>query len=125
MADFEAKLLLKKRLQEEANINRQKLRSREEILYGTLPEYKNRIGSVESDSIKAPESMPVSGSGFYFRFLLALFLFGCFLYINQQNIMWGDKAATEYIGYCLETSYEGKLIDFVSNFPYTLPGDEK
>lgn len=125
MADFEAKLLLKKQLQEEANLNRQKLRSREEILYGPLPEYKYKTDHIEQGSVKESESVPISGSGFYFRFLLALFLFGCFLYINQQDVKWGEKTAAEYIGDCLETSYEGKLIDFVSNFPYTLPGDEK
>lgn len=133
MTEVEKKMQLTRFLREENALNRMKVRTREDILYGGKKTQYNKeeLPLVYDGYLENGEygiSRPVQdarGSTFGLRVVIALFLFGAVVYLDKKGIVFNGKLAAQMIAQQVSVSEEGKLIDFVSNFPYTLSDEEK
>jgi len=129
MTDIERKIQLTKFLREETIRNRTCVRKREEILYGDgKPLFSVHKPSSEYSSFLQDfnDTLPKSNTGsvtyaFRIRSILAALLFGLILYCDRFQITFAQKTARELVEPQLLWSAEGKLIDFMESFPYTLP----
>ena len=111
MTDIERKLELTRFLREEDRANRMKIKSREEILYGTgkpsdgtdrLPLiYEGHLGdgSVEA----AADNVRLFGFGV--RLALACLLFGAVVYLDKNEISWNGEPAAAVISGQVESDF--------------------
>ncbi|MDO4291960.1 MAG: hypothetical protein Q4C65_01900 [Eubacteriales bacterium] len=104
MTDIEKKLELTRFLREENHLNRMKLRSREEILYGPekagpprteLPPFYEGHPGGEAFGIPADEREHAPALGL--RLALALILFGAVIYMDKNAVAWGNRPAVQVI----------------------------
>lgn len=128
MTEVERKMQLTRFIREENAVNRMKVRNREDILYGSpkgqyakgeLPLFYD--GQLGEDGSYVPASQQAAGnSSFGLRVLLAVLLFGAVVYMDKTGTNFNGELAAQVIARQVIASDEGKLIDFVQNFPYTL-----
>lgn len=116
----EKKLQLTKFLREENQMNRMKMRTREQILYG-----KGITGYSDKNYEDKGEEEPLEQgvSGFWMRMAVALLIFGIVWYMKDSNTSFGI-IDTNWIKEQVSVSGEGKLLDFLNDFSYTLHIDE-
>ncbi len=127
MTEVERKMQLTRLVREENAVNRMKVRNREDILYGSpkgqfakgeLPLfYDGQLG--EEGSYVPANQQAVGNSSFGLRALLAILLFGAVVYMDKTGTNFNGELAAQVIARQVIASDEGKLIDFVQNFPYT------
>lgn len=129
VTEVEKKMQLTRFLREENAMNRMKVRNREDILYGgkkTQYNGKEEMPLVYDGYLESGEYGPsrpaqeTGGSTFGLRVIIAVLLFGAVVYLDKKGINFGDELAAQVIARQVVASDEGKLIDFVSKFPYTL-----
>lgn len=121
MTEMERKLQLTRFLREENTVNRMKMRSREEILYGTgkplsgkeeLPlVYGGHLGEDDFGLVQQPT---VHRSTFGLRMALALLLFGAVIYMDKTGTVLNGEPAAQVISGQVSISMEEKLLDFVN-----------
>ncbi len=133
MTEVEKKMQLTRFLREENAMNRMKVRNREDILYGgkkTQYNGKEELPLVYDGYLENGEyglSRPEQAAGtstFGLRVMIAVLLFGAVVYLDKKGINLGDELAAQVIARQVAVSDEGKLIDFVSKFPYTLSDED-
>ena len=103
MTDVERKLELTRFLREEDRINRMKIKTRENILYGTgkacergeeLPLiYEGHLGDRDFKTTGEQRHFP----GFGIRLFLACALFGAVVYLERNGTLWNDRPAAAVI----------------------------
>ena len=124
MTDTDKKLRLLRFLREENMRNRISLQNREEILYGTVPSWEEHTYISESAPLYEASFCPEKGkslkSGLKTRACLAIALFVLALYADISGKTVGQRQTADWICKQLDWSVEAKLIDFISDFPYTL-----
>lgn len=133
MTEVERKMQLTRFIREENAINRMKLKNREHILYGNgKPQYQNdEIPLVydgyleEGEFGPVPAAQPGGVSGFGLRAVLAVLIFAAVVYMDRRGVMYNGRFVAQEIARQVAVSDEGKLIDFVSNFPYTLSDENE
>ena len=122
MTEVERRLQLTRFLREENFMNRQKIRNREEILYGVPKGQKGRselqpvldeYGDGEAGLVQT--GAPAS-TGFGLRLVVAVLLFAGVVYMRQNRTELFGYSMTELLARQISVSAEEKLIDFVSNF---------
>ena len=106
MADAERKLELTRYLRQEQNINRMKVKNREDILYGTGKNSEMLYGDeglelAEYDRIR---EQGYKGPMFGLRLAVSLILFAGVIYLDKNRIAWQGQNATEVISRQLEES---------------------
>lgn len=126
MTEVERKMQLTRFIREENAMNRMKIKNRESILYGNGKPQANRDelplvhdGCLNEDDLsvmRADHGAPRSTFGL--RIILAIVLFAAVVYLDRNGIMFNGELAAQVIARQVAVSDEGKLIDFVSNFPY-------
>ena len=116
------RLELMRLIREENHSNQQRIRAREEILYGKSDSYQNENPYMNETGYDYPLTAAEYGGGqsrgsvssFGIRFLLAAILFGLYFYSKTQGVsVLGLNAAQ------VETAVEEQgeqLIDFISQF---------
>ena len=110
MTDIERKLELTRFLREEDRANRVKIKSREEILYGTgkPSDGKDRLliyeGHLGNGSVEAAADN-VRLSGFGVRLALACLLFGAVVYLDKNEISWNGEPAAAVISGQVESDF--------------------
>ena len=127
MTDTEKKLRLTRFLREENKRNQIRMKNREEILYGSgrplMPEDGMPLvsdGNLEDADTFSTQKSDSPRSTFRVRAVLAAFLFAAVLYMDKNDAGIAGSSAKDWICNQLNWSAEGKLIDFISVFPYTL-----
>lgn len=133
MTEVERKMQLTRFIREENALNRMKLKNREHILYGNgKPQYRDEElplvydGYLEEGEIGSIRPVqPADSSGFGFRAVLAVLLFAAVVYLDRTGVMFNGQFVAQVIARQVAISDEGKLIDFVSNFPYTLSDENE
>lgn len=106
MTDAERKLELTRYLRQEQNINRMKVKNREDILYGTG---KNSEMLYGDDGLELAEYDRIREQGhkgpmFGLRLAVSLILFASVIYLDKNQIAWQGQNATEVINRQLEES---------------------
>jgi hypothetical protein len=109
MEDAERKLELTRYLRQEQNLNRMKVKNREDILYGTG---KNSEMLYGDDSLELAEYDRIRQQGhkgpmFGLRLAISLILFACVIYLDKNQIDWKGQSAVAVINRQLETSVIG------------------
>lgn len=114
------RLELMRLIREENHSNQMRIRTREEILYGKsnsyggFDEYGYPLSAAEYP--RPDESVPVSSFGL--RLVIAVLLFGIYYFCRGQDISIAG-ITTQQIEAAVNVQ-ETKLVDFISQFPYTL-----
>lgn len=111
MEDAERKLELTRYLRQEQNLNRMKVKTREEILYGTGKNSEMLYGYDDAE----PADYPCAGNAeqgykgplFGLRLAISLILFACVIYLDKNQIDWKGQSAVAVINRQLETSVIG------------------
>lgn len=113
MTDIERKLELTRFLREEDRANRMKIKTREEILYGTgkpsdgkdgLPLiYDGHFGDGTMEAAAAESVRP---SGFGVRLILACLLFGAIVYLDKKEISWNGEPAAAVLSSQIQSDFE-------------------
>lgn len=111
MADAERKLELTRYLRQEQNLNRMKVKNREDILYGTGKNSEMLYGDeglelAEYDRIREQGH---KGPMFGLRLAVSLILFAGVIYLDKNQIAWQGQNATEVISRQLEESVFEKM----------------
>ena len=109
MEDVERKLELTRYLRQEQNLNRMKVKNREDILYGTG---KNSEMLYGDDGLELAEYDRVREQGhkgpmFGLRLAVSLMLFAGVIYLDKNQIDWKGQSAVAVISRQLETSVMG------------------
>lgn len=109
MEDAERKLELTKYLRQEQNLNRMKVKNREDILYGTG---KNSEMLYGDDGLELTEYDRIREQGhkgplFGLRLAVSLILFAGVIYLDKNQIDWKGQSAVAVISRQLETSVMG------------------
>ena len=109
MEDVERKLELTRYLRQEQNLNRMKLKNREDILYGTG---KNSEMLYGDDGLELAEYDRIREQGhkgpmFGLRLAVSLMLFAGVIYLDKNQIDWKGQSAVAVISRQLETSVMG------------------
>ena len=109
MEDVERKLELTRYLRQEQNLNRMKVKSREDILYGTG---KNSEMLYGDDGLELAEYDRIREQGhkgpmFGLRLAVSLMLFAGVIYLDKNQIDWKGQSAVAVISRQLETSVMG------------------
>lgn len=109
MEDVERKLELTRYLRQEQNLNRMKVKNREEILYGTG---KNSEMLYGDDGLELAEYDRIREQGhkgpmFGLRLAVSLMLFAGVIYLDKNQIDWKGQSAVAVISRQLETSVMG------------------
>ena len=109
MEDAERKLELTRYLRQEQNLNRMKVKNREDILYGTG---KNSEMLYGDDGLELAEYDRIRQQGhkgpmFGLRLAISLILFACVIYLDKNQIDWKGQSAVAVINRQLETSVIG------------------
>lgn len=111
MTDAERKLELTRYLRQEQNLNRMKVKTREEILYGTGKNSEMLYGYDDAE----PADYPCAGNAeqghkgplFGLRLAICLILFAGVIYLDKNQIDWKGQSAVAVINRQLETSVIG------------------
>ena len=111
MEDAERKLELTRYLRQEQNLNRMKVKTREEILYGSGKGNETLYGYGDSE----PADYPCAGNAeqghkgplFGLRLAICLILFAGVIYLDKNQIDWQGQSAVAVISRQLETSVMG------------------
>ena len=106
MTDAERKLELTRYLRQEQNLNRMKVKNREDILYGTG---KNSEMLYGDDGLELAEYDRIREQGhkgpmFGLRLAICLILFAGVIYLDKNQIDWQGQNAAEVISRQLEVS---------------------
>ncbi len=109
MEDVERKLELTRYLRQEQNLNRMKVKNREDILYGTG---KNSEMLYGDDGLELAEYDRIREQGhkgpmFGLRLAVSLILFAGVIYLDKNQIDWKGQSAVAVISRQLETSVMG------------------
>ena len=109
MEDAERKLELTRYLRQEQNLNRMKVKNREDILYGTG---KNSEMLYGDDGLELAEYDRIREQGhkgplFGLRLAVSLMLFAGVIYLDKNQIDWKGQSAVAVISRQLETSVMG------------------
>ena len=109
MEDVERKLELTRYLRQEQNLNRMKVKNREDILYGTG---KNSEMLYGDDGLELAEYDRIREQGhkgpmFGLRLAISLILFAGVIYLDKNQIDWKGQSAVAVINRQLETSVIG------------------
>ena len=109
MEDVERKLELTRYLRQEQNLNRMKVKNREDILYGTG---KNSEMLYGDDGLELAEYDRIREQGhkgpmFGLRLAVSLMLFAGVIYLDKNQIDWNGQSAVAVISRQLETSVMG------------------
>ena len=109
MEDVERKLELTRYLRQEQNLNRMKVKNREDILYGTG---KNSEMLYGDDGLELAEYDRIREQGhkgpmFGLRLAVILMLFAGVIYLYKNQIDWKGQSAVAVISRQLETSVMG------------------
>ena len=109
MEDVERKLELTRYLRQEQNLNRMKVKNREDILYGTG---KNSEMLYGDDGLELAEYDRIREQGhkgpmFGLRLAVSLMLFAGVIYLDKNQIDWQGQSAVAVISRQLETSVMG------------------
>ena len=109
MEDVERKLELTRYLRQEQNLNRMKVKNREDILYGTG---KNSEMLYGDDGLELAEYDRIRDQGhkgpmFGLRLAVSLMLFAGVIYLDKNQIDWKGQSAVAVISRQLETSVMG------------------
>ena len=109
MEDVERKLELTRYLRQEQNLNRMKVKNREDILYGTGKNSEMLYGDdglelAEYDRIREQVH---KGPMFGLRLAVSLMLFAGVIYLDKNQIDWKGQSAVAVINRQLETSVIG------------------
>ena len=109
MEDVERKLELTRYLRQEQNLNRMKVKNREDILYGTG---KNSEMLYGDDGLELAEYDRIREQGhkgpmFGLRLAVSLMLFAGVIYLDKNQIDWKGQSAVAVISRHLETSVMG------------------
>lgn len=109
MEDVERKLELTRYLRQEQNLNRMKVKNREDILYGTG---KNSEMLYGDDGLELAEYDRIRQQGhkgpmFGLRLAVSLMLFAGVIYLDKNQIDWKGQSAVAVISRQLETSVMG------------------
>lgn len=108
MTDTERKLELTRYLRQEQNLNRMKVKNREEILYGSGKGNETLYGYGDAE----PADYPCAGNAeqshkgplFGLRLAICLILFAGVIYLDKNQIDWQGQNAAEVISRQLEVS---------------------
>ena len=111
MEDAERKLELTRYLRQEQNLNRMKVKNREEILYGSGKGNETLYGYGDAE----PADYPCTGNAeqghkgplFGLRLAICLILFAGVIYLDKNQIDWKGQSAVTVINRQLETSVLG------------------
>ena len=111
MTDAERKLELTRYLRQEQNLNRMKVKTREEILYGSRKGNETLYGYGDAE----PADYPCAGNAeqghkeplFGLRLAICLILFAGVIYLDKNQIDWQGQSAVAVISRQLETSVMG------------------
>ena len=109
MEDVERQLELTRYLRQEQNLNRMKVKNREDILYGTG---KNSEMLYGDDGLELAEYDRIREQGhkgplFGLRLAVSLMLFAGVIYLDKNQIDWKGQSAVAVISRQLETSVMG------------------
>lgn len=109
MEDVERKLELTRYLRQEQNLNRMKVKNREDILYGTG---KNSEMLYGDDGLELAEYDRIRQQGhkgpmFGLRLAVSLMLFAGVIYLDKNQIDWKGQSAVAVINRQLDTSVIG------------------
>ena len=109
MEDVERKLELTRYLRQVQNLNRMKVKNREDILYGTG---KNSEMLYGDDGLELAEYDRIREQGhkgpmFGLRLAVSLMLFAGVIYLDKNQIDWKGQSAVAVISRQLETSVMG------------------
>ena len=109
MEDVERKLELTRYLRQEQNLNRMKVKNREDILYGTG---KNSEMLYGDDGLELAEYDRIREQGhkgpmFGLRLAVSLMLFAGVIYLDKNQIDWKGQSAVAVISRQPETSVMG------------------
>lgn len=109
MEDAERKLELTRYLRQEQNLNRMKVKNREDILYGTG---KNSEMLYGDDGLELAEYDRIREQGhkgpmFGLRLAVSLMLFAGVIYLDKNQIDWKGQSAVAVISRQLKTSVMG------------------
>lgn len=109
MEDVERKLELTRYLRQEQNLNRMKVKNREDILYGTG---KNSEMLYGDDGLELAEYDRIREQGhkgpmFGLRLAVSLMLFAGVIYLDKNQIDWKGQSAVAVINRQLDTSVIG------------------
>ena len=109
MEDVERQLELTRYLRQEQNLNRMKVKNREDILYGTG---KNSEMLYGDDGLELAEYDRIREQGhkgplFGLRLAVSLILFAGVIYLDKNQIDWKGQSAVAVISRQLETSVMG------------------
>lgn len=108
MTDIERKLELTRYLRQEQNLNRMKVKNREDILYGTGKGNEALYGYGDSEMPDVPyvgnSEQGHKGPLFGLRLAICLILFAGVIYLDKNQIAWQGQNATEVISRQLEES---------------------
>ena len=109
MEDVERKMELTRYLRQEQNLNRMKVKNREDILYGTG---KNSEMLYGDDGLELAEYDRIREQGhkgpmFGLRLAVSLMLFAGVIYLDKNQIDWKGQSAVAVISRQLETSVMG------------------
>ena len=109
MEDVERKLELTRYLRQEQNLNRMKVKNREDILYGTgkNSEMLNGDDGLELAEYDRIREQGHKGPMFGLRLAVSLMLFAGVIYLDKNQIDWKGQSAVAVISRQLETSVMG------------------
>lgn len=133
MTEVERKMQLTRFIREENAINRMKIRNRESILYGNgKPQLNQEELPLVHDGYLSEDEFGTMRTGqtaaqstFGLRVILAILLFAAVVYLDRNGIIFNGELAASVIARQVAVSDEGKLINFVSNFPYSLSDENE
>ena len=109
MEDVERKLELTRYLRQEQNLNRMKVKNREDILYGTGKNSEMLYGDdgLELAEYDRSREQGHKGPMFGLRLAVSLMLFAGVIYLDKNQIDWKGQSAVAVISRQLETSVMG------------------
>jgi hypothetical protein len=109
MEDAERKLELTRYLRQEQNLNRMKVKNREDILYGTGKNSEMLYGDdgLELAEYDRSREQGHKGPMFGLRLAVSLMLFAGVIYLDKNQIDWKGQSAVAVISRQLETSVIG------------------
>ena len=132
MTDVEKKIRLTRFLREENMRNQMRIRNREEILYGSgRPVFSEEQSSYPYTAYSEDfsENFSVKDTGlkptFRLRLIFACAIFAFVFYLDHSGSIIAGRKADELVLACLNWSAETKLIDFMSDFTYTLSDSQQ
>ena len=119
-SNTQRRLELMRLIREENHNNQQRIRTREEILYGKSGSYSSsdEYGYPLSAAEYSRPEEGVHMSSFGLRLVIAVLLFGIYYFCRGQDLSIGG-ITTDRIEAAVNES-ETKLVDFISQFSYTL-----